>query len=186
MSRKAMRVLGTFSIAVALIVCSLVSPAHAQGEDDETPTSQETTGATPGFLQQETTTVGSVDDTVSMTQAVINVAIALAVVLGLILLLAYVMKRISHRLRTTGGGSIKVLAQIPLGPTQFLSVVEIAGEVLVLGVTEHSVTALSEIEDPAAITRLREQPSPQIGGGMLGGVTSFRQLLGKAQRGDTN
>ena len=121
---------------------------------------------------------------IDLTRAVINTFVALLVVLALVIGLAYVLRRASGRMRRTGAGGILVLAQVPLGPSQFLSVVDVGGEVLVLGVTEHSVTALSEIEDPDLIVQLREERSTGRAPAVLQSFPSFRQWLSRAQHGE--
>jgi flagellar protein FliO/FliZ len=121
----------------------------------------------------------------NLTTAFVKMFVALLVVLGLVVGLALLLRRVSARLQTLGGGVVSVLAQVPLGPSQFLTVVDIGGEILVLGVTEHSVNALTEIQDPAVIERLRrEGPAVRRPGALLPGVPSFRQWLQKAQQGE--
>lgn len=53
--------------------------------------------------------------------------------------------------------SSKVLESLQLGQNQVLYVVEIAGEVLLIGVTEHNITLLNKITDELEIGRLRSQ-----------------------------
>ncbi len=56
---------------------------------------------------------------------------------------------------STGGG--KVLENLPLGPNRSVCIVEMAGRVFLLGVTEGSITLLSEITDSNTIENLREK-----------------------------
>ncbi|GIX07178.1 MAG: hypothetical protein KatS3mg115_1581 [Candidatus Poribacteria bacterium] len=138
-------------------------------------------GAPAGFLPSVEESSSSTAPPLDFTQAALNVFIALILVLVVVVLLAVALKRLSYRMRQTGGGEIRILAQLPIGPSQQLTVVEIAGEVLVLGVTEHSVTALAEIDDVQTIQRLRAQEG--VPSASLGRLPSFREWLRRAQQG---
>lgn len=54
-----------------------------------------------------------------------------------------------------GGGTI--LEHLPLGPNRSVCVVELAGHVLMLGVTEHQITLLGEISDEGEIEILHRK-----------------------------
>lgn len=56
---------------------------------------------------------------------------------------------------STGGG--KVLENLPLGPNRSVCIVEIAGRVFLLGVTDGSITLLGEITDNDMIAHLHER-----------------------------
>ena len=55
----------------------------------------------------------------------------------------------------SGGG--RILSHLALGPKMSVCVVEMAGRVLLLGVTEHNVTLLTEVDDAEEIERLNRQ-----------------------------
>lgn len=57
--------------------------------------------------------------------------------------------------------SSKILENLPLGTNRALSIVEIAGKVMVLGVTEHNITLLDEITDELEIAKLRSAAGQQ-------------------------
>jgi len=120
---------------------------------------------------------------VSVSSALIRVVVALLIVVGVVAGLAYGFRRMSPRFLNTSDGVVRVLAQVPLGPSQFLSVVDIAGTVVVLGVTDHNVTALSEIEDAAVANRLRQNASSRLLTPLPG---SFKQWLRRAQQGEVD
>ncbi len=48
-----------------------------------------------------------------------------------------------------------VLSVVPLGPNRFLQVIDLAGKVLVLGVTDTNITFITEITDKDQIDRIR-------------------------------
>ena len=85
--------------------------------------------------------------------------ISLAAVFAVVLVMAYFAARfIGGRFNarmSTGGG--KVLENLPLGPNRSVCVVEMAGRVFLLGVTEGSITLLSEITDEEIIGSLKER-----------------------------
>jgi flagellar protein FliO/FliZ len=175
------RLRGACALAVVSLLCCALSlhvvVAAADGESEST-----TVG---GLLESEFGAVPDSPTAPSLTESAIKILVALCVVLALVVGLGLLLKRATFRMRQAGGGTISVVSQVPLGPSQFLSVVDIAGEIVVLGVTEHSVTALSTIEDASAVEQLRNDPSGAGKTALLPGVPGFRQWLDRAQRGDT-
>lgn len=86
---------------------------------------------------------------------VVSLLVTFAVVIGL----AYFTSRfLGQRMgQLSAGTENKILATLSLGANRAVHVVEIAGKVLVLGVTEHSITLLQEITDEAQVEKLRQQ-----------------------------
>lgn len=82
--------------------------------------------------------------------------LSLLVVFGFVVVAAYfVSKFMSQRFgRASAAHGGKMLAHLPLGPNLSVCVVELAGRVMMLGVTEHSISYLAEITDPEEIARL--------------------------------
>lgn len=56
--------------------------------------------------------------------------------------------------KTAVSGDNKVVYTLPLGPNRGVYVVEIAGKFLVLGVTDHNINLLQEINDPEQAEKL--------------------------------
>jgi flagellar protein FliO/FliZ len=54
-----------------------------------------------------------------------------------------------------GGEAVKVLSVAPLGQNKFLQVVDLAGKVLVIGVSDNAITLISEITEKDQIDRIR-------------------------------
>ncbi len=79
-----------------------------------------------------------------VTSNLIQVVLALAAVVGLVLLCAFAARRLMGGAQGSGG-QIRVLAVKPLGTRERLVLVEVAGEVTLLGVTQHQITALREL-----------------------------------------
>lgn len=53
------------------------------------------------------------------------------------------------------GNAVQVLSLVPLGQNRFLQIIDLAGRVLVLGVTEHAINLITEIKDKDEIDRIR-------------------------------
>ncbi|WP_318254579.1 flagellar biosynthetic protein FliO [Selenomonas sp. GACV-9] len=51
----------------------------------------------------------------------------------------------------------KILSHLPLGPNRSVCIIEMAGRMFMLGVTEHSITLLAEITNPDEVDRLRRE-----------------------------
>jgi flagellar protein FliO/FliZ len=72
----------------------------------------------------------------------------LAVVLGLLILLLYFMKRFLFVNRGVKGDLlIKILSSLHLSPKERIEVIEISGEKIVLGITPGSITFLTKLDD---------------------------------------
>ena len=89
--------------------------------------------------------------------------ISLVAVFAFVVVMAYFASRfLSGRFQRqsseTGG---RLMEHLALGPNKSVCVVEIGGRVLLLGVTDHQITLLGEIEDPEEIDRLRRQAVAQ-------------------------
>ncbi|MBN2079392.1 MAG: flagellar biosynthetic protein FliO [Spirochaetes bacterium] len=68
-----------------------------------------------------------------------------------------------------GGDAIRVLSAVPLGQNKYLQVVDLAGKVLVIGVSDNAINLISEITDKDQIDRIRimstRTPPPGAAGG---------------------
>lgn len=69
-----------------------------------------------------------------------------------------------------GGDAIRVLATRALGARERITLVQIPGAVLVLGVTRERIELLDRIADPDQLRHLESKPEPP----------DFKELLGKA------
>lgn len=89
--------------------------------------------------------------------------VSLVAVFAFVVVMAYfASKFLSGRFQnqnTSAGG--RLLEHLALGPNKSVCVVEIADKLLLLGVTDHQITLLGEIEDPEEIDRLRRQAVAQ-------------------------
>ena len=76
-------------------------------------------------------------------------ALALGLVLGCVFLCGWVARRVGAR-PLAPGKVMRVVSSTSLGQREKVVLVEVQGKWLVLGVTAHQVSALSEFEAPAA------------------------------------
>lgn len=93
-----------------------------------------------------------------VTGNVLQVLLALGAVIGLVLICAFAARRLLGGAVQGGGGGgqINVIAVRPLGTRERLVLVEVAGEVTLLGVTQNQITALREV--PAGVVEQMAAP----------------------------
>jgi len=91
--------------------------------------------------------------------------ISLFAVFAFVVVMAYVASRLLSQRFGQGmaNGSSRVMEHLPLGPNRSVCIVEMAGRMFLLGVTEHSITMLSEIDDAEEIERLRRDALGRTG-----------------------
>ena len=93
------------------------------------------------YQEPQTTTASWV----STVAYVVSLLVTFAVIIGL----AYFTSRfLGQKMgQLSARAENRILTHLPLGANRAIHVVEIAGKVLVLGVTDHSITLLQEITD---------------------------------------
>ena len=109
---------------------------------------------------------------------------SLFVVFLIVVLMAYYASRFlggrfGKALQGNGG---RILENLALGPNRSACVVELGGRVFLLGVTEHSITLLREIEDPEEIEEIRaraREESSLLGTGIFNEQLSALDALTK-------
>ncbi|GAA1540909.1 flagellar biosynthetic protein FliO [Nocardioides humi] len=80
---------------------------------------------------------------VGLGELAIRLVGSLALVVGLLLLIA---RTVNRRLKAPAGAAVQVVHRQPLGRGQAVAVVSVGTRVLVLGTTEQQVTLLAEVE----------------------------------------
>jgi flagellar protein FliO/FliZ len=107
---------------------------------------------------------------------VVNLAVALAVVIGLILLVTWLMKvTMGRRFSFGGSGMLQVVASVPLGDRRFISVLRVGERYYLVGISSAEISLLSTL-DPDEIKPYLEK-SPQQGEGGFAGL--LRRLRGE-------
>ena len=102
-----------------------------------------------------------------MLELTLRLVFSLAVVLGLLLLIARISAR---RFRGQNDSLVRVIHRQPLSRNNAVCVVAVGTRVLVLGTTEHQVRVLAEldpeeIEEPGAVPSLSVAPPRPLTGG---------------------
>jgi flagellar protein FliO/FliZ len=103
-----------------------------------------------------------------MTWMIIRLVLSLAFVAGVLLFATHLAKK---RGLGQGSGLIEVVARQRMGRTSSVSVIRVAGRVLVVGATDDTVTLLTEVEDEDLDAALAAQgtsphadgPAPRAG-----------------------
>lgn len=76
----------------------------------------------------------------------LSMIVSLLLVVGLILVLAWVARRLNFA--QPAGGAMKVVAMLPLGGKERLVVVDVQGQQYMLGVTSHQVRLIEKLAEP--------------------------------------
>ena len=93
-------------------------------------------------------------DAATPTTDIISMVMSLGVVVVLILVLAFFVKKLNPNL--TNNDEFKVIRSLPLGSRERLMVVEIDNAQHLLGVTPHSINYLYKLETPLTEKELPE------------------------------
>ncbi len=103
-----------------------------------------------------------------------KVLLLLVLVLGLVWISLSALRKVTGK----GGGSLKgveIIGGLPLGPRRSLIFVKIAGKVHIIGATDHHLTSIGQIDDPAEVSEL-------VSNGPSDNMTQFKDILGKFTR----
>ena len=107
---------------------------------------------------------GELAQNVSLGVSIAKVAGALLVVLALMALLAYLLRKAGLDQRGMGGGGrIQVIESRMIAPKKHVSIVRVAGRFLALGVSEAQITLLAELA-PEEVEENAPAPAPAFGG----------------------
>jgi len=107
-----------------------------------------------------------------------TVAVMGVIIVGVYFLFRVLIKKKSKLV--TDSEVISVLATYPLAANRIIQVVDIGGQVLVLGVSESSINLISELKDKEVIDRIRLASSKEQGGAGTFKETFMNLLGGKA------
>lgn len=100
----------------------------------------------------------------------------LTIMIGLFFLIVRYVKKKTGVVHT-GSDLVQVIASIPLMPGKFLQIVDMAGKLLVLGVSEAGVHMITTIEDSVTADRIRiwhsSRPGEALPENLMGQLTSI-------------
>jgi flagellar protein FliO/FliZ len=145
-----MRKLASFSAAV--FGCLLTAPAAFAATSSE----------------DEKVNLGSADDTASSAAhsassggSIVRTIVGLAVVLGVIYGLHWVLKQIKASKATADAGeSLETVASLSLGTNRSLHLVRVGGEIVLLGAAEHQITPIRRYSEEEALSLGLLEPPP--------------------------
>ncbi len=105
--------------------------------------------------------------------------LALGFVVALMVGGMYAFRRLSlMRGSPSGALPVSVISRAFMGQKSSIAIVDVAGEVLVLGISPNAINLLLKVEDPGVIEELKKRPR----GGL--GLKGFRAIMGvKARKG---
>jgi flagellar protein FliO/FliZ len=84
--------------------------------------------------------------------------VALALILGgLLVVLYYTKRKFKNKETGSNGKLIRVLGNTYIGMKKHISLVEVPGAILVLGITNDNISLLTKVEDDAIAEKLRKQ-----------------------------
>lgn len=98
-----------------------------------------------------------------ITTIALKMSSVLLLMTGLIVGLLYLFRRLGARSLSSEGKSIRLLSSSYVGVKKYISLVEIPGAILVVGVTRDRITLLDKIEDPATLEQFRQSGTPTDG-----------------------
>jgi len=96
-------------------------------------------------------------ESISFFPALLKMISALALVLGIMIGLAFLVRRFFQQtgMATPDGSAISILTVKYLGPKSSIMIVDILGEVVVIGVSNQQMSYITTIDDTAALERLK-------------------------------
>ncbi|OPY11157.1 MAG: Flagellar biosynthesis protein, FliO [Syntrophus sp. PtaB.Bin001] len=106
-------------------------------------------------------------ETASFLSSLLKMVFSLAIVLGMMIGAMYFIKKLLHNATPAidRGSMIKILANRYLGPKSSIMVVDVAGQIIVVGLSNQQMTVLTTISDKDQLVKLRNmQINEEISG----------------------
>lgn len=100
---------------------------------------------------------------VDLSLLVFRTFLCLVVVVGMIFLMIFILRKFLYKDKRAGDDYLKVLGSTFLGPKKSVCLVKVMDRILVLGVTESSITLLSEIGGDAVLQVLESLRQKETG-----------------------
>lgn len=118
----------------------------------------------------------------SLLLSFIKMISALAVVLGLMIGAAWCLKKIGARtgMGIPDGQMIRVVSSSYIGPKNSIVIVEVLGELLVVGISGTQMTLLTSISDADRIERMREMKSAMPAVSLADTIRSYKEKMKNA------
>ena len=98
-----------------------------------------------------------------------KVVVFLLLIIGIILLLAWLVNKTQGQRLIGNNGKLKMVAVLPLGMKEKIAVIQVGSKQLLVGITPQQITTLAELDEPLPFAE-------------SGNTVSFQDLLKKAIR----
>jgi flagellar protein FliO/FliZ len=98
----------------------------------------------PSFAEDKQ--LASLNSPISLA-SLAETAFGLLIVIGFIVLLAWLIKR-TNQLQTSANGKLKIIAGLPLGTRERIVLVEVGKEQILVGVTAQQIQTLHVLKEP--------------------------------------
>ncbi|XVN16634.1 flagellar biosynthetic protein FliO [Pseudomonas corrugata] len=125
--------------------------------------------AEPASTATTASTAGS-----GMAGQLTQLVLGLLLVLGVIFLLAWLLRRVQQAGPTGKGQVIDIVGSRALGPRDRLVLVQVGNEQILLGLSPGTITALHVLKEPVQVPAT-DQPTPEF-------AQRLMELLGKDQK----
>jgi flagellar biogenesis protein FliO len=150
-----------FLLFAASLLCPFILSAQDTGEADTTSIESFDDTAGPDY-EYEDPEFG--ENRVSYPLLVLRTLAVLAVIIvGIYFLFRLLVKKRNRIVAETD--IIKVLASYPLASNRLIQVVEIAGKIMILGVTDSNINLITEVEDGELIDKIKLLSSKESSAG---------------------
>ncbi len=96
---------------------------------------------------------------ISLISSFLKMIFALAIVLGLLIGIMYFVKMFMQQKVTVSDSSspINIISTKYLGPKSRIALVEVLGQLLVVGISDQQMTTLACIDDPLALAKIKTE-----------------------------
>lgn len=151
-----------FALIISAVLFLYVSPVYSQQGNNQNAQTNTVTG-TQNSTQAEERVPGQGFEDKDFgprmeEESVIWMIFKTLIVLGLFVGGFYMFyKFVTQKagLQVSGHEAIKILSMVPVGPNRSLQLIDVAGKVYLLGVSESGISMLTEIKDREEIDRIR-------------------------------
>ena len=96
-------------------------------------------------------------NSLELLPALLKMVFALAVVLGIMIVAMYLFKKVMAKTGAAGadGEFIKVISSRYLGPKSSIMLVNVLGNIIVIGISNNQMSMLTTISDPESLEKLK-------------------------------
>lgn len=121
-------------------------------------------------------------ETGSLLFSFIKMISALAVVLGLMIGAAWCLKKVGARtgMGIPDGQLIRVVSSSYIGPKNSIVIIDVLGELLVVGISGNQMTLLTSISDEGRLDKLREMRPAATPVSLVNTIMSYREKMKNA------